>query len=191
MSKLTPTLYILIEESGRELRAKLLIAAAAAERRMTVVLGDQQLLMSVMGSLPPGIVVFKGSGGPQVPLMATAKSFGHATASIDEECLGVVSDGIFERLQPPDIARWCDVFLVNGQHYKEFLSNVLGIDPRRRGTSYNGRNLLSSGAVNAAVISNIDGTTIVVRGNSQVTAAATVLAGQAITELVLENRTGG
>lgn len=131
MSKLTPTLYILIEESGRELRAKLLIAAAAAERGMTVVLGDQQLLMSAIGSLPPGVVVFKGSGGPQVPLMATAKSFGHATASIDEECLGVVSDGIFERLQPPDIARWCDVFLVNGQHYKEFLSNVLGIDPRR------------------------------------------------------------
>jgi len=47
--------------------------------------------------------------------------------------------------------------------------------------SYNGRNLLSSGSPNAAVISNIDGSTIAVRGNSQVTAAATLLASQAIT----------
>jgi len=47
--------------------------------------------------------------------------------------------------------------------------------------AYNGRNLLSSGSTNANVISNIDGSTIAVRGNSQVTAAATLLASQAIT----------
>jgi len=47
--------------------------------------------------------------------------------------------------------------------------------------SYNGKNLLSSGSPNAAVISNIDGSTIAVRGNSQVTAAATLLNSQAIT----------
>ena len=47
-------------------------------------------------------------------------------------------------------------------------------------SSYSGRNLLSSAAVNANVISNIDGTTIAIRGNSQVTAAATNLAGQSI-----------
>jgi len=46
---------------------------------------------------------------------------------------------------------------------------------------YNGRNLLSSGSTNAAVISNIDGSTIAVRGNSQVTAASTLLAAQLIT----------
>jgi flagellin len=47
-------------------------------------------------------------------------------------------------------------------------------------SNYNGRNLLSSAAANANVISNIDGTTIAVRGNSQVTAASTNLAGQSI-----------
>jgi flagellin len=47
--------------------------------------------------------------------------------------------------------------------------------------SYNGKNLLSSGSPNAAVISNIDGSTIAIRGNTQVTAAATLLASQTIT----------
>jgi len=45
---------------------------------------------------------------------------------------------------------------------------------------YNGRNLLSSGSGNTNVISNIDGTTIALRGNSQITAAATLLASQSI-----------
>ncbi|MBM3600424.1 MAG: flagellin [Alphaproteobacteria bacterium] len=47
--------------------------------------------------------------------------------------------------------------------------------------AYNGRNLLSSGSGNASVIANIDGSTVTIRGGSQVTQAATIMAAQAIT----------
>ena len=63
----------------------------------------------------------------------------------------------------------------------DFNNLVTQINQFISSSSYNGRNLLSSGATNANVLSNIDGTTIAVRGNSQVTAASTALAGQAIT----------
>ncbi|MSP90150.1 MAG: flagellin [Alphaproteobacteria bacterium] len=63
----------------------------------------------------------------------------------------------------------------------DFNNLVTQINQFISSASYNGRNLLSSGSTNANVLSNIDGTTIAVRGNSQATAAATVLAGQAIT----------
>ena len=63
----------------------------------------------------------------------------------------------------------------------DFSNLVAQINQFISSASYNGRNLLSSGGTNANVISNIDGSTIAIRGNSQVTAAATVLAAQAIT----------
>ena len=63
----------------------------------------------------------------------------------------------------------------------DFNNLVTQINQFISSSSYNGRNLLSSGSTNANVLSNIDGTTIAVRGNSQVTAASTLLAGQAIT----------
>jgi flagellin len=63
----------------------------------------------------------------------------------------------------------------------DFNNLVTQINQFISSASYNGRNLLSSGSTNAAVISNIDGSTIAVRGNSQVTAASTLLAAQAIT----------
>ena len=63
----------------------------------------------------------------------------------------------------------------------DFSNLVAQINQFISSASYNGRNLLSSGGTNANVISNIDGSTISIRGNSQATAAATVLAAQAIT----------
>ena len=63
----------------------------------------------------------------------------------------------------------------------DFSNLVSQINQFISSASYNGRNLLSSGGTNANVISNIDGSTISIRGNSQATAAATVLAAQAIT----------
>ena len=63
----------------------------------------------------------------------------------------------------------------------DFSNLVSQINQFISSASYNGRNLLSSGSTNANVISNIDGSTISIRGNSQATAAATVLAAQAIT----------
>jgi flagellin len=63
----------------------------------------------------------------------------------------------------------------------DFSNLITQINQFISSASYNGRNLLSSGSTNAGVISNIDGSTIAVRGNSQVTAASTLLAAQAIT----------
>jgi flagellin len=62
----------------------------------------------------------------------------------------------------------------------DFSSLVAQINTFISNSTYNGRNLLSSGAPNVGVIANIDGTTVVIRGVSQVTAAATLLNAQAI-----------
>jgi flagellin len=63
----------------------------------------------------------------------------------------------------------------------DFNNLVTQINQFISSSSYNGRNLLSSASCNANVLSNIDGTTIAIRGNSQVTAASTILAAQSIT----------
>jgi len=63
----------------------------------------------------------------------------------------------------------------------DFANLITQINQFISSSTYNGRNLLSSGSGNANVIANIDGSTIAIRGNSRVTAAATLLASQNIT----------
>ena len=91
------------------------------------------------------------------------------------DLLGDIQAKITEGLNPGNTTQQQSILQAD-------FANLVGqINQFISSASYNGRNLLSSGSPNAAVISNIDGSTIAVRGNSQVTAAATLLASQAIT----------
>jgi flagellin len=97
-----------------------------------------------------------------------------AGANAISDLLGDLQAKITEGLNPGNTTQQQSILQA------DFSNLVAQINQFISSASYNGRNLLSSAAANANVISNIDGTTIAVRGNSQVTAASTNLAGQSI-----------
>jgi len=90
------------------------------------------------------------------------------------DVLGDIQAKITEGLSPGNSTQQQSVLQA------DFNNLVTQINQFISSSNYNGRNLLSSAACNANVISNIDGTTIVLRASSQVTAASTVLAAQSI-----------
>lgn len=103
---------------------------------------------------------------------ATGIAIAGATAISD--LLGDIQGKITEGLNPGNTTQQASILQA------DFSNLVTQINQFISTAEYNGRNLLSSAAANANVISNVDGTTIAIRGNSQVTAASTVLAGQSI-----------
>jgi len=98
-----------------------------------------------------------------------------AGANAISDLLGDIQAKITEGLNPGNTTQQQAILQA------DFSNLVSQINQFISSAEYSGRNLLSSGSTNAAVISNIDGSTIAIRGNSQVTAAATILAAQAIT----------
>ena len=90
------------------------------------------------------------------------------------DLLGDIQAKITEGLNPGNTTQQQSILQA------DFNNLVTQINQFISSANYNGRNLLSSAAANANVISNIDGTTIAIRANSQVTAASTNLAGQSI-----------
>ena len=54
-------LYLLIEETDRELKSRALIAALAVERGFDVVLAPQWAVWQNWPDLPPGLMLFKGN----------------------------------------------------------------------------------------------------------------------------------
>jgi len=62
----------------------------------------------------------------------------------------------------------------------DFNNLVAQINQFITSSAYNGKNLLSSGSPNVSVLANISGSTLTIRGNSQIVQAATILASQAV-----------
>jgi surface carbohydrate biosynthesis protein len=118
---LTPSLYLPIEESERELTAKLLVAAVAATRGLAAIVGQVWLLNENLDHLPRGIVVFKGNNSIQHDNMRLAKRAGHLVASIEEEALGVARADQILRLYDAGIDRVCDRFFAQGAFHRQTL----------------------------------------------------------------------
>jgi surface carbohydrate biosynthesis protein len=114
-------LYILIEESFRELPSRVLITRAALEAGFDVVLGQQWWFTANFQHLPPGIVLLKGNNAIQVNTMAAAKAAGHKVASIEEEAFGLRDADIVLRLFDPGAESLCDLFLMQGTHHANLL----------------------------------------------------------------------
>jgi flagellin len=62
----------------------------------------------------------------------------------------------------------------------DFTNLVAQINQFISSAIFSGKNLLSSASANSSVLANISGATLTIRGNSQVTAAATILATQSV-----------
>jgi len=114
MSAITPTLYLPIEDAARELDSKVLIAGAAVARGLSVVIGQQWLLVNNHAAQPLGLMVFKGMNARQANAMRVASATGHLTAATDEEAMGLADIPYIQRDIDADIADYCDLFLAQG-----------------------------------------------------------------------------
>ena len=119
-------LYLLIEEAGRELKSRALIASVAVERGFDVVLLPQWTAWRNWAALPPGVALFKGNNAAQCVEMREAKRHGHLVASIEEETLGVIGEREIHRCYAPAIDEVCDILFANGESQAEVLRARFG-----------------------------------------------------------------
>lgn len=121
-TNMTPTIYLTIEESARELDAKLLVAGIAAESGFDVIVGQQWLLNFNWQHLPPGVVVFKGNNAVQHVNIRNAKRAGHRIATLEEEALGVVDAAEIRRLYSSGVEADCDLLFMQGEFQRQALA---------------------------------------------------------------------
>lgn len=119
---MTPTIYLTVEESTRELDAKLLVAGMAAEVGYDVIIGQQWLMSSNWQHLPLGVVVFKGNNATQHVNVRNAKRAGHRVATIEEEALGVVDAVEIARLYNPGVEEDCDLLFMQGEFQRQVMA---------------------------------------------------------------------
>lgn len=117
-------LYLLVEESAREMPARLLIAIQAARLGFEVVIGPQWALVAQARRLPPGVVLFKGNNRIQVDNMARMRAAGHAIASIEEEVLGLISEARIVEQYDRRIGAVCDLLLCQGDFQRDCLTRA-------------------------------------------------------------------
>lgn len=118
---LTPSIYLCVEESFRELESRILIAGLAAESGLDVVFGQQWLLAENAPHLPLGLYLFKGNNKVQHEFMAFVRRHGHLVASIEEEALGVARADQIMRLYDQDVEKDCDLFFAQGPFHRDVL----------------------------------------------------------------------
>ena len=125
-----PNLYLLVEESFRELDARMIVAAHAFADGWDVTIGQQWWFFENFGRLKPGVALFKGNNDIQAHNMGLAKRAGHHVASLEEEAFGLVDFG-GQRLYADGIAQVCDLFLVQGEVQERFLIQQVGVPATR------------------------------------------------------------
>ncbi|WP_323798129.1 surface carbohydrate biosynthesis protein [Nisaea sp.] len=116
MSKPYKHLYLPIEESARELNARLLLVIAAMQQGYRVVIGQQWLLINNLQNLAPGIVFFKGTNKVQAAWMAHAKKHGHKIVAIDEEVTAIADRRFVLKEVWPESLPLIDRFFLQGQN---------------------------------------------------------------------------
>jgi surface carbohydrate biosynthesis protein len=120
--------YLLIEDAGRELDARVLTACELLNGGAEVWIGQQLWFARNFAALKPGVVLFKGNNMPQVANMRAARMFGHRTASIDEEMFGLV-EASGKRIHDSRVTRHCDLLLAQGDAHRTFIERDLRASP--------------------------------------------------------------
>jgi surface carbohydrate biosynthesis protein len=133
MPRMTRTVYIPIEESNRELSAKLLIAGELLKHRVTVLLGRQPMVVGNLPHMPPGVVLFKGTNAMPAYLMRRAAELGHLSVATDEEGLGRANETIMARDMDPTIGPVIALLFAQGQRHAEAMDkNIPGVTDKIR-----------------------------------------------------------
>lgn len=133
------TVYLLIEESERELDSRLLIAAGLLRRGIRVVVGNQWMVTRNIARFPKGLVVFKGNNAVQTAEMRRLKAAGFAIASIEEEVFGMRRGADLASCYDPRVANACDLFIAQGMDHSEMLIEDFGVPPDRIAVAGNPR----------------------------------------------------
>jgi surface carbohydrate biosynthesis protein len=128
MSELTPTLYLTVEDAARELDAKILIAGAAVRKGLSVVIGQQWLLVNNHGFIPKGLMLFKGMNARLANATRVVIDSGHLAAALDEEVLGLSDIPYIQRYIDPDLANHCHLFLAQGERHVEAIAGKIKVD---------------------------------------------------------------
>jgi surface carbohydrate biosynthesis protein len=126
MAVITPTLYLPIEDAARELDSKILIAGAAVARGLSVVIGQQWLLVNNHAAVPLGLMMFKGMNARQANAMRVASRTGHLTAASDEEAMGLADIPYIQRDIDADIAGYCQLFFAQGPLHARAIAGKTG-----------------------------------------------------------------
>jgi len=130
---MSPPLYMLVEETNRELTSRVLIAVAAVARGRTSYVIPQWFAWEHLAALPPGVILFKGNNRAQALPMRRARALGHRVAAIEEEILGVTRPDQILRVFDPGAVEACEMFLLQGAHARDvLLTRHPGIEARIR-----------------------------------------------------------
>ncbi|MDG2285491.1 MAG: hypothetical protein P8N43_08165 [Alphaproteobacteria bacterium] len=116
-------LYLLVEETNRELASRALIATVAVNAGLTSYILPQWFAWEHAARLPAGVFLFKGNNHAQSTHMVAARQAGHRVAAIEEEILGVTDPSEIFRLFHPAHIDACELFLLQGDHAQDLLAS--------------------------------------------------------------------
>jgi surface carbohydrate biosynthesis protein len=114
-------IYLLVEESFREMTSRIFIGTECLARGLDVVIAQQWWFGEHMAEIPRGVVLFKGNNRTQAALMKNAKSCGHRITSIEEEAFGVNYDLELATMFSSDAMDAVDMVFVQGTNHRDFL----------------------------------------------------------------------
>lgn len=121
---LTPSIYIPVEVSSRELLSRLLIALFAARSGFDIVVLGHTVLRQAT-HLPRGVILNKTLHAMDDVLMAEARARGHVFCAIDEEAFGWTA-GVNSLLRTldPTLLPSCAALFAPGRYYVDEVSAV-------------------------------------------------------------------
>ena len=131
MPNLSPVLYLPIEETNRELRSKILVGLSALHHGLSVVIGQQWLMVNNHAFMPRGVILFKGMNASQTNAMRHVKASGHVVAANDEEAMGLADADHIARDIAPEMRDVCDIFLAQGRFHAGVVQNRLALGPKK------------------------------------------------------------
>jgi surface carbohydrate biosynthesis protein len=127
MPALAPVLYLPIEETNRELKSKTLVGISALRHGLSVVIGQQWLMVNNHAFIPRGVILFKGMNASQTHAMRHVRASGHVVAANDEEAMGLADADHIARDIAPEMREVCDIFLAQGAFHSGVIQNRLGL----------------------------------------------------------------
>ncbi len=117
-----PPLYLLVEETSRELNSRILLATVGAEAGFISHIIPQWFAWENFRALPQGVVLFKGNNATQSAHMIDALDAGHRVAALEEEILGLTGDmEILRHFQSEHVGA-CELFVLQGEHARAIVA---------------------------------------------------------------------
>lgn len=117
-------LYLPIEESARELNARLPLVFSAAAQGYLVVLGDQWSMIRNLDKFVPGVVFLKGSNAVQENWAGYARENGHRVVAIDEEVTAMADRRFVLQGVASQFLGKLDRFFVQGANQNRILQDA-------------------------------------------------------------------